>query len=194
MSNAPRMRPTEEFLCALSPEEALTRLAETPRSVATIDARRAGSHLMLTVKREHRHFWSPHAHVEVLAEAERDPQPLPPPVALADAVLHADDAPAELPTLVRVRYSPSPSIWTGFMLAYLALATIASFAAIFAGVQLTLSQNPWAFWFIPAAAAVALAMWLSSKVGQNLAAEQIDHLRQTMRRVLDVPPDTWHEH
>lgn len=124
---------------------------------------RAGNHFALTTPPRNRHFWSPTLSLEIREEDGR-------PVAYG-------------------RFNPSPAIWTGFMLTYLALATIAIGASMWALAQLTLARPPWALAFIPACVLVAGVMFWASWVGQRLARTEMERMRRALDAVLLAPGD-----
>jgi len=162
------MRPTFDLAPDLSPEEAAHRLATIiGAGDGPIVGETVGNHLMLAIRRRDRHVFSPWLTIEVRRAAEPPDEP-------SSTALHA-------------RFHPHPSLWTAFMMGYLALATIASFGAIFAGCQLVLDSTPWAGWTVPACALVAGAMWVGSQVGQRLGAEQMDLLRTAVEKALESP-------
>lgn len=165
------MRPTFDLDPDLSPEEAAHRLATIiGAGDGPIVGETVGNHLMLAIRRRDRHVFSPWLTLEI--------RPADP----------ADDPPGDPPrTTIHARFHPHPSLWTAFMMGYLALATIASFAAIFAGCQMVLDATPWAAWILPACALVAGAMWVASQVGQRLGADQMDLLRTAVEKALDSP-------
>jgi hypothetical protein len=140
-------------------EEAVAALNAWIRSgECPFHAIRAGNHFALTTPARARHFWSPTLSLEIREE---------------------DGRPA-----ARGRFNPSPAIWTGFMLTYLALATISIGAAMWALAQATLARPPWALAFIPACALVAGAMFWASWVGQRLARAEMERMRRALEEIL----------
>jgi len=118
-----------------------------------IEGRVAGNHLMLVIPVRDRHFWSPWLNLEVLG-SEGDGQA----------------------SLVKGRFSPNPSVWTGFMMVYSSLAVLAFLAAMFGVSQLILHNPPWAFQIILVLVAIAGVMYWSSLIGQKIAQEQMQLL------------------
>lgn len=176
MPGGSEMRPTFRWASPLPPTDALDRLARLlAEQGESFEGRRAGNHLMVTVPAGERHFWSPWAHVEVLDPG--DPA----------AAEHGHPTPT-VGCVVRGRFSPNPAIWTGYMLAYLALATLIVFAAVFGYAQFAIERPPSALLVIPACLAIAGGMWVASLVGQRLAREQIEALRGAIAGVLDLGP------
>jgi len=153
------LRPTFEVVVPLSPEESAARLDALYRDGFVGESVR--THLLVTVPRAERHFWSPWLHVD-LRPVEGD----------ANA------------TDVFARFSPAPSIWTAFMLTYIALATIALFSAVWAFAQATLGKEMTALWVVGGAILVAGVMFWSARVGQRLAREQMHRLRDAVRAAL----------
>lgn len=160
-------RPTFRWISPLSPGEALDALGRLLGDPHTFEGRRAGNHLMITVPAGERHFWSPWAHVEVL-----DP---------GDPSAGGHDPVPPGGCVVRGRFTPHPAIWTGYMLAYLALTTLIIFAGVFGYAQHTLERTPTALLVVPACLVVAGAMWVASLIGQRLARAQIATLTGALR-------------
>lgn len=124
--------------------------------------RRAGNHFQIWIPDERRRLWSPWLHLDVNPSPDRQ-----------DAC-HLFG-----------RFSPAPSLWSGVMLAHLALATLAVSGALFGLVQWSLQQHPWGLWLVPAAAAGVLGIWLSSRAGQSIAAEQMTELMAALTPALE---------
>lgn len=161
------IRPTFTLTTDLPPEAAVARLAQ----VIAADGRavvkqRVGRHMMVTVPETDRHFWSPWMTLEASAEGDDD--------AAADAG----------PTRVFGRFSPAPSLWTGFMFSYIAVGALACFAATWAAAQATMKHAPSALWVTAACVAIAAALWWASRVGQRLAQAQMAELRALVEAAL----------
>jgi hypothetical protein len=153
------LRPTFQFIVPLSPDDAASRLDALYREGFVGESVR--THLLVTVPRAERRFWSPWLHVD-LRPVEGDAGS----------------------TDVFGRFSPAPSIWTGFMLTYIALATIAFFAAVWAGAQLTIGERPTMVWGVAAPVVIGGVMAWSARAGQRLARGQMDRLYDAMRAAL----------
>jgi hypothetical protein len=82
------------------------------------------------------------------------------------------------------RFSPHPSVWTGFAAAYLLLGTIGFFAAIFGMSQWMVGTLPWALLGTLGCAAVAALMGWASQVGQRLARAEMTQLRAILAEAL----------
>jgi hypothetical protein len=151
--------PTFEIPLQTTSDETVATIADWIREGrCPFHAVRAGNHFTLAPQPAARHFWSPTLSLEV---REEDGRP----------VAHG-------------RFNPSPAIWTGFMLTYLALATIAIGASMWGAAQATLGRTPWAFVFIPACVLVGGAMFWASWVGQRLARAEMAAMRQTLDKLL----------
>lgn len=135
-----------------------------------IEGRTAGNHLMLVIPPKDRHFWSPWLNIETLQS--EDPST----------------------TLIKGRFSPNPSVWTGFMFGYSTLAVLASLAFVFGLAQLTLKNPAWAFFLIIPAVLIAAAMYWASLVGQHLAQNQMQLLYRVTLETLanDAGMETLH--
>lgn len=119
-------------------------------------------HLVLTVPEADRHFWSPWLAIEISPRAEE--------------------------AHVFARFSPHPSVWTGFAFAYLGLGVIFAVALVIAASSLLVphSGQPWALWLAGGAAAAMGAMWWTSQVGQRIAHAQMVALRAEFDRALAI--------
>ena len=156
------LRPVVTLPVSLSPDEAYRRLA---RLLAGEDSRVTGetvrNHMLLTLKDRERHFWSPWLQLEVRAEVGSEQ------------------------TRVKGRFSPHPSIWMGFVLAYLALGTLALFASVFAASQWMVGSEPYALWAIPVCGLIAALIYLATRMGQGWAKRDMTELWQAVRDSLD---------
>ena len=123
-------------------------------------ARAAGPHLLLSVPTSDRRPWSPWLHVDI----------------------RAGDEPDGGSNLV-CRFSPHPSMWTGVMLAELALLSTVFFAAFFAVGQHVAGQPAWAWWLCLGALVAAIGLWFGAQLGQRLAGDQ---MRSLYDEVTDV--------
>ena len=133
---------------------------------------RQGVHLQLAIPPVQRHRWSPWLTIEV-----RNTMPMP---QLPATLTGPDAAAAE----VFGRFNPSPSIWTGYMLASLALVTIIVAAAMWGVIQLMMDRWPTAMLLVPACVAVMAMMWAVSAAGQRLAADEMARMRDAVERVV----------
>ncbi|MDX9910302.1 MAG: hypothetical protein RBS39_00580 [Phycisphaerales bacterium] len=121
---------------------------------AGYDLTQVGEHFQIAIPRERRRFWSPWLTLEVRG--------------------------VEGGSEVFGRFNPSPAIWTGYMLASLALLTIAAGGAMWGLAELTIGAPPRGMWAIPACGVALAAMWGVSGAGQRLAGDQMRQMRQSV--------------
>jgi hypothetical protein len=150
----PRARPRFSVELPLSPEQITERVQAR---LAASDCQVTGSvfrrTLLLTVRPEARHFWSPHLDVQ-LAEA-----------------------PAGGSRLTAV-FAPHPQIWTSFVAVQFLFGLLSVGAGIYLLSMLTLGRDPW--W---ALASLGLMLfgggfaYGAAYVGQGLGSEQMYELR-----------------
>ena len=151
--------PTFEVALPGSADEGERALAEWIRSGGCpYDAARAGSHFTMTIKQHERHSWSPVMNLEVL---ETNGQ------AVASG-----------------RFNPSNGIWAGFMMTYLALATIAIGASMWGTAELILGRTPWSLVLVPTCLIIGGLMFWASAVGQRIARPEMAGMRETVAGVL----------
>lgn len=147
----PPMRPTFTIEFPLPTREAIERLSVlvSDRDYP-IDGRIAGNHLMLVIPPARRHFWSPWLNIEV--------------------------NPCDAGSSVKGRFSPNPSVWTAFMLTYIALGTLVFFAAMFGVSQWMMDKTPSALPLALVPIGIGLVMYWASLIGQRIANEQMNEL------------------
>ena len=151
----PPMRPTFEIDFPIEPESAIDRLCLLlDDDDYPVTGRVAGTHLMLVIPPDRRHFWSPWLNIEV--------HPI------------TSDAPES--SKIHGRFSPNPSVWTGFMLAYISLATLIFFASMFGVAQWMMNKPPSVLMLIPIFFATAALMYWASLMGQKIAQKQMHEL------------------
>jgi hypothetical protein len=122
---------------------------------------REHDHLVLTVPTTDRHFWSPWLAIEISPRGEQ-------------AHLFA-------------RFSPHPSVWTGFAFGYLGLGLIGAVAVVIAASSLLVpnSGQPWALGLAGGTVLAMGGMWWASQIGQRIAHAQMTALRAELDRALD---------
>ncbi len=154
-----QMRPTFLLDTRLSDEEVMgcikQGLADCPEDFHGQFTRQ---HAMISIDESKRHFWSPWMHLEI-----RDGNPN---------------------RAVFGRFSPHPSIWTGFMFSYLSLVVLIFFSAMLGISQQMTGLVPWGYYLIPAWLLVAGILWLVSKVGQNLARDEMQFMKESVEACL----------
>ncbi len=119
----------------------------------------AGNHMTLTVREQDRHFWSPWLNIEL---TEHDGK-----------------------THFRGRFTPHPSVWTGFAFSYFSLFVIAAFAAVWGMSQWMLDSRPTALWIALVCAILVVLLWWSAQIGQRLAREQMHAIKDAVNGILE---------
>lgn len=162
----PKMRPTFSLRIGMSPEHVTARLhGLIDRPGGRFVGKVVGRHIILTVRDAERHFWSPWLEIEVTG---------------ADDGVVRENPGAGAGAELRGRFTPHPSIWTGFALGYLSLIVLALFAFMWGLSQWLIDQRPTALWAAPACCVVMGLMWWSAQVGQKLARGQMEALRDAV--------------
>lgn len=187
--SSPALRPTFRLALAQPPDEAINTLAaRLAAGDAPIVSQRAGRHMTLTVTPAVRHFWSPWLNLEF--ELPAPPAPAPDITGGEDSVETAPYAPPAGGSL-HARFSPAPSLWTGFMAVYFTLATAGFLALMWAAAQWTMGSPPTLLWVTLGCFLGCGGCWWVSRVGQKLAHEQMHLLRHAVENALshaDAPP------
>jgi hypothetical protein len=162
------MRPTFNLRVGSSPDGVINSLRNLiDRAGGPFTGKVIGRHIVLTVRAEDRHFWSPWLEIEVTGAGNSDANP------------GAGNA-AEL----RGRFTPHPSIWTGFAFSYLALIVLALFAGVWGLSQWLIDQRPTALWAALGCCVVMGLLWWSAQVGQRLARGKMEALREAVDGVV----------
>ena len=155
------LRPTFKHQTTLSSEQVFDRLrGQADSSSGRFRIQVAGAQAMVSIVESDRHFWSPWLHLDIRQmESARE---------------------------VFGRFSPHPSIWTGFMFAYLAMAVLTFFSAVLGTSQLIAGQTAWGFWLILIWILVCIALWIASQIGQRLATQQMEFLSNVVSDALQT--------
>lgn len=85
---------------------------------------------------------------------------------------------------VFARFSPHPSVWTGFAFAYLGLGVVLAFSLMFAFSQVIAGGAPWPLIVSAGTTFVIGALWLAGQLGKRLAHEQMEAMRGEYERAL----------
>ena len=131
-----------------------------------LSGRARTGNLMLSVRDDERHFWSPWLHLQIVPHRV------------------APSAAGSSRSYVSGFFTPHPSLWTLFVMAYLTSAVTTFFAAIWGLVQLQLDHRPWALGVCLVSAFAAGALWLVSRVGRLHSADQMEALHATVDETL----------
>lgn len=143
------------------------RWARTPGGGGKVGVGGAGDHLALTIAESRRHFFSPWLMVDLSA---------------TDAGTH-----------IFARFSPHPSVWTGYAFAYMTLGSLGFFSLIFQYAQSVAGSHAgnaaWVSLVAPTAAVLAGLLWTSAQVGQRLAKAEMELLHATLEQGLVAEPE-----
>lgn len=167
-----RMRPTFQLETKMSAIDAMkciqasfrkSKLPDDPdqNRNSFYNGQFAGDHAMISIVDSKRHFWSPWMHLEI----------------------RANDTGQQ----IFGRFSPHPSIWTGFMFSYLSIGVIVFFAIMFGVSQQLSGQSPWAYYVIPIGLIIAMILWFAAKAGQNLAQDEMQTMKSVLEHCLENP-------
>lgn len=149
----PPIRPTFDLDLPLTEAQTVDALRTAFEADGKHPFQNEGKHVVVTVRPADRHFWSPYLSMEA--------------------------QPAESGIRLHGRFSPKPTIWTGFMLSYIALTTAGCFGLMFAVSMAIIGKSPTGAAFLALLFLLAAGgMYLSSQVGQRMARSQMDELHQ----------------
>jgi hypothetical protein len=86
---------------------------------------------------------------------------------------------------LRCQYGPAPGAWTAFMAVYIGAVFMAFTGLMFGSSQMTVGQQPWAFWFVPLAVVIVLLLHLAARRGQAATQDQMDKLRSCLTHLVE---------
>ncbi|MBL0220333.1 MAG: hypothetical protein IPQ07_41500 [Myxococcales bacterium] len=135
------------------------RRARVPGGGRDLSARDR-DHLVLTVPAAQQRLWSPWLTIDI--------------------------TPRDGGSHLFARFSPHPSVWTGFAFGYLTFGVVLLFSLIFAGAHAMVGGELWPFQVSAGALLVLGAMWGASRVGQQLARGQMTTLRHELERAIET--------
>ena len=134
---------------------------------ARIDGHFSERHGVVTIPEDEREFWSTQLGITVEAGSSD-----------SDGTPH--------PTRVLGVFSPHPEIWTAYVFAIGTLSGVVICGALYAVVQLSMGQMPWAMGVSLLAVLVGGLVYTSTLVGQSLALGEMYHLRSYLDDRLDA--------
>jgi len=148
-----RFRPTFAIPTELSPQELKVRIGEVVASNSDkIVGQVKSHHAMISIVDRDRHFWSP--------------------------ILNLEFRQSDSANEMLGRFSPHPSIWTGFMFAYLSLSVLIFFSVILGLSQQLMGHSAWGYLLLLPWIAIAAVLWLVSQTGQKLSSEEMQMLKE----------------
>lgn len=154
MSNG-QLRPTFSIPTDLSAGKMVERVRATVADQREdLQGQFTNDHAIISIVESKRHFWSPWLNLEV-----RD---------------------CEESLIVFGRFSPHPSIWTGFMFTYLALGVLIFFSSIIGMAQQVIGTSAWGYGLVPIWIVCGIGLWLTSQAGQQLATEEMQRMKETV--------------
>ena len=151
--NRPRARPRFTLSLGLSPDEVVERVRVKLADDLRVEGSLFRRTVLLTVKREHRHLWSPHLDV------------------------HLEDVEGGGTRLSAV-FAPHPQIWTSFVAVQFLFALLSVGAGVYLTSALMVGHDPW----LPLGLLAAMLFgggfsYGAAYVGQGLGSEQMYELR-----------------
>lgn len=153
--------PTFEVRASCSAEEGAERLQSVLGGLAgDLESRRTGEHFLVSIGGDRRHFWSPWLTFELADQGGEGCRG------------HG-------------RFNPSPGIWTGFMLAALAMITVAGSGLVWAFAEWTLGRPLLGLWGTLVGTVGVVVLFLVSQSGQRLARDEMDEIERVVRGSLE---------
>jgi hypothetical protein len=118
------------------------------------------NHLILRIKDEDQHVWSPELSLN-----------------------YEEDENGEF--MVRGVYGPMPSIWTKLAFGHFVAAITAFFAFIIGGSKFMLDEPSYVLWLLPIGLLCNFLLYAMAQTGQKLGAEQMFTLHHFYEKMMD---------
>jgi hypothetical protein len=84
------------------------------------------------------------------------------------------------------RFAPRVHVWSVVWIAYLLAVFSLFFALMIAWSQQFLGEYPWGYWIALASGLSWIGIYVVANIGQQLSADQMEHLRQDLMRRLEA--------
>lgn len=159
-----QLRPRFRRETALSTHEIGARLRqqlERPNSAVT--GTLLEEFIVLRMRPEAEHFWSPELTLQLHAEPEGG-------------------------TLIRALFGPRPAVWTGFAGFYTFAIFISCMALLFGLSQWSLGMAPIGLWLLPLPILLLISAYGIALIGQRLGHDQMAILQEVFDQALDQAP------
>ena len=154
--NWPRMRPRFVVEVGCRADHVMESLREgVAAAEPAVEGRFSERHGVLTLPQEERQFWS--TQLGLTVEDERSDG--------SDGDGDGEGDPR--PTRILGVFSPHPEIWTAYVFAIGTLTGVSIFGLVYAIVQLSMGQTPWAALASLIAILIAALLYTSTLVGQT---------------------------
>ena len=143
-----RVRPRFRVNSPLSKEELINRFKTAlANNTQQYYGEVIQNHVVLTIPRQQRRFWSPQLTLEV-------------------------DSLDEKGTLVRGLVGPRPAVWTMLVFFYSSIGFLTMLGTMFGISQWILGMSAWAFWILPLGLILIGLLYGMSQVGQRMSRDQ----------------------
>jgi hypothetical protein len=156
--HAIEIRPRFTLISSLSKADILRQLDIQTASDPKVFCKIVEDHAYIKIIQKDQHFWSPELHLSVEESTDG----------------------AQLKGIV----GPAPTVWTLFMFLYFAAIIAVLFSLVYSYSDWVIHKDKGNLWPIPAALAVLLGVFLSSKSGERIARRQTETLKAPLRGVL----------
>ncbi len=157
-----RIRPKFEIEHEMSIPQMTNRIKEVlVQEGNPFDAVETPGHLILKVKKEDQHYWSPQLNL-MFIETEGNSG-----------------------IKIKGRYEPHHNVWTLFILLYLAIAILILFLSIIGFSRMGLGMSAKILWVVPVLGAMAIGLYIVSQIGQKLGADETYSLHHFIEYCLD---------
>lgn len=154
-----KFRPRFKFRTPMHPDEIRDRLRGHVRDANPAGYRLTGNlpHMVLQHAPDQQQLWTPQMDIDL--EMEQVPG-------------------KETFTLVRCMIGPAPTVWMGFMGAYILLAVLSLFAVTMGISQRMLGEAPWALHATWILIVLGVGIWLLAQAGKRWSREQMLALKR----------------
>jgi len=150
-----KLRPSFRQELTLGSEAAQEQIVENVQTRhPDIEVKTFPNFVCLRIPEEDRHFWSPRLIISFYANESGGSR-------------------------AQGTFGPNANVWALYLYGYLIVGLIAMFSGMLGVSQLLVrNMSPWGLWIFSGSLAIALALYLASRVGQRIASPQSDLLEQ----------------
>lgn len=84
------------------------------------------------------------------------------------------------------RFAPRVNVWCVVWIVYLLAVFTLFFALVIGATQQLVGHYPWGYWLAVGSALVWFGVYAAAQIGQQLSADQMEHLRQQLLKRLSA--------
>jgi hypothetical protein len=161
-SSITHIRPRFKLEVAIDQHELFRRVSQVLEHPSKrVQGRRIEEHVVLDIVGEDVHFWTPRLSFRIEPDEENPEH-----------------------SVVSGLIGPRPTVWTMFVFIYFGVGTAGLILSMYGGSKWMLGHYSPLVWALPIAILFMLTAYSAGKYGERLSAEQIEELKEVVRKVV----------